>query len=202
MEPAHEHTPPAMLHPELLAARRSRSHRPRRPSPRSRRGSLEAAAVAARAAAARRQGPRQSADRPGRRPPRASSPRPSTRRCTTSGCGICGRSATARCTASPNGRSCARSPRRSRSTRSPISTSISSSSRPMRDRTASTCIGRATPPSTTRSSTASLRDHGAKSLIKSKSMLTEECGFRHYMASVGIEVDRNRSRRAHPAARQ
>jgi L-lactate dehydrogenase complex protein LldF len=33
-----------------------------------------------------------------------------------------------------------------------------------------------------------LRDHGTKSLIKSKSMLTEECGFRHYMASVGIEV--------------
>ncbi|MEA2732941.1 MAG: L-lactate dehydrogenase complex protein LldF, partial [Acetobacteraceae bacterium] len=33
-----------------------------------------------------------------------------------------------------------------------------------------------------------LRDHDAKSLIKSKSMLTEECGFRHYMASVGIEV--------------
>jgi L-lactate dehydrogenase complex protein LldF len=33
-----------------------------------------------------------------------------------------------------------------------------------------------------------LRDHGAKSLIKSKSMLTEECGFRHYMASVGIDV--------------
>jgi L-lactate dehydrogenase complex protein LldF len=33
-----------------------------------------------------------------------------------------------------------------------------------------------------------LRDHGATSLIKSKSMLTEECGFRDYMASVGIEV--------------
>ena len=33
-----------------------------------------------------------------------------------------------------------------------------------------------------------LRDHGARSLIKSKSMLTEECGMRHYMASVGIEV--------------
>ena len=33
-----------------------------------------------------------------------------------------------------------------------------------------------------------LSDHGAKSLIKSKSMLTEECGLRHYMASVGIEV--------------
>ena len=33
-----------------------------------------------------------------------------------------------------------------------------------------------------------LSDHGVKSLIKSKSMLTEECGFRSYMASVGIEV--------------
>jgi L-lactate dehydrogenase complex protein LldF len=33
-----------------------------------------------------------------------------------------------------------------------------------------------------------LKGHGAKSLIKSKSMLTEECGFRPYMASVGIEV--------------
>src|SRR5256885_6480654 len=33
-----------------------------------------------------------------------------------------------------------------------------------------------------------LSDHGARSLIKSKSMLTEECGFRAYMASVGIEV--------------
>ena len=33
-----------------------------------------------------------------------------------------------------------------------------------------------------------LNGHGAKSLIKSKSMLTEECGFRAYMASVGIEV--------------
>src|SRR5215471_8147815 len=29
-----------------------------------------------------------------------------------------------------------------------------------------------------------LADHGAKSLIKSKSMLTEECGFRPFMASV------------------
>ena len=33
-----------------------------------------------------------------------------------------------------------------------------------------------------------LRDHGARTLIKSKSMLTEECGMRSYMASVGIEV--------------
>src|ERR1700675_4478161 len=33
-----------------------------------------------------------------------------------------------------------------------------------------------------------LRDHGAKTLIKSKSMLTEECGFRRYMARVGIEI--------------
>src|SRR6202140_3531593 len=33
-----------------------------------------------------------------------------------------------------------------------------------------------------------LRDHGAKSLIKSKSMLTEEWGFRAYMVPGGIEV--------------
>jgi L-lactate dehydrogenase complex protein LldF len=33
-----------------------------------------------------------------------------------------------------------------------------------------------------------LRDHGAKRLIKSKSMLTEECGFRRTMSSLGIEV--------------
>lgn len=33
-----------------------------------------------------------------------------------------------------------------------------------------------------------LADHGAKTLIKSKSMLTDECGFREYMAGVGVEV--------------
>src|SRR5271165_3066037 len=33
-----------------------------------------------------------------------------------------------------------------------------------------------------------LNGHGAKSLIKSKSMLTDECGFRPFMASVGISV--------------
>jgi L-lactate dehydrogenase complex protein LldF len=33
-----------------------------------------------------------------------------------------------------------------------------------------------------------LADHGARRLIKSKSMLTEECGLRHYLAGVGIEV--------------
>ena len=33
-----------------------------------------------------------------------------------------------------------------------------------------------------------LSDHGARTLIKSKSMLTDECGFREYMAAVGIEV--------------
>ena len=122
------------------------------------------------------------------RPPRASSPPPSTRKCTTSGSGISGRSATAKCTAFPNGRNFAHSPPPSRSTRSRISTSTSSSSRPTRARTASMCIGLATPPSTTASFTASCSDHGAKTLIKSKSMLTEECGFRPYMASVGIEV--------------
>jgi L-lactate dehydrogenase complex protein LldF len=33
-----------------------------------------------------------------------------------------------------------------------------------------------------------LRDHGAKSLIKSKSMLTEECGLRADLAKAGVEV--------------
>jgi L-lactate dehydrogenase complex protein LldF len=33
-----------------------------------------------------------------------------------------------------------------------------------------------------------LSDHSAKRLIKSKSMLTEECGMRHYLEGVGIEV--------------
>jgi L-lactate dehydrogenase complex protein LldF len=33
-----------------------------------------------------------------------------------------------------------------------------------------------------------LRAHGAKTLIKSKSMLTDECGFRNYMQGAGIEV--------------
>ena len=33
-----------------------------------------------------------------------------------------------------------------------------------------------------------LRDHGAKSLIKSKSMLTEECGLRHTWPRSAIEV--------------
>lgn len=31
-------------------------------------------------------------------------------------------------------------------------------------------------------------DHGVQRVIKSKSMLMEECGFRHYMDSVGIEI--------------
>ena len=33
-----------------------------------------------------------------------------------------------------------------------------------------------------------LRDHGAKTLIKSKSMLTEECGMREHLTSNGIEI--------------
>jgi L-lactate dehydrogenase complex protein LldF len=33
-----------------------------------------------------------------------------------------------------------------------------------------------------------LKERNAKTLIKSKSMLTDECGFRPYMAGVGIEV--------------
>ena len=33
-----------------------------------------------------------------------------------------------------------------------------------------------------------LRDHGAKTLIKSKSMLTEECGMREHLTANGIEI--------------
>ncbi|HTQ72482.1 MAG TPA: LUD domain-containing protein, partial [Acidocella sp.] len=33
-----------------------------------------------------------------------------------------------------------------------------------------------------------LAKHNAKTLVKSKSMLTEECGLRHYLAAQGIEV--------------
>ncbi|MFC6049437.1 LUD domain-containing protein, partial [Methylobacterium hispanicum] len=33
-----------------------------------------------------------------------------------------------------------------------------------------------------------LRDHGARTLVKSKSMLTEECGFRHFMEGEGVEI--------------
>ena len=33
-----------------------------------------------------------------------------------------------------------------------------------------------------------LRDHGAKTLIKSKSMLTEECGMREYLTEHGIDI--------------
>ena len=58
----------------------------------------------------------------------------------------------------------------------------------MRVRTESTCIGRVTLAERNQIVHGILRDHGARSLIKSKSMLTEECGFRPYMASVGIEV--------------
>src|SRR5262249_34314748 len=118
----------------------------------------------------------------------ASSPPPSTRRCMTSGSGICGRSAIARCTAFPNGRSFARSLLPSRSTRSPILTSISSSSRPMHDHTGVHIHWARDAAEHNRTVHGTPNAHGAKSLIKSKSRLTEEGGFRHYMASVGIEV--------------
>jgi len=87
----------------------------------------------------------------------------------------------------PNGRTFGRSLRRSRNTRSPVSTSISTvrgqceiewDPRPLGARRAEH----------NRIVHDILRDHGATSLIKSKSMLTEECGFRDYMASVGVKV--------------
>ena len=47
-----------------------------------------------------------------------------------------------------------------------------------------------------------LSTHGATTLVKSKSMLTDECEMRPFLENRGIEVDRDRSRRAHPAARR
>ena len=50
------------------------------------------------------------------------------------------------------------------------------------------CTGRATPPSTTRSSSTSCSAHGATTLVKSKSMLTDECEMRPFLENRGIEV--------------
>ena len=47
------------------------------------------------------------------------------------------------------------------------------------------------------------RAHAARrTLVKSKSMLTDECEMRPFLENRGIEVDRDRPRRAHPAARR
>ena len=81
-----------------------------------------------------------------------------------------------------------RSPRRSRSTRSPISTNISKQFEANARSNGIHVHWARDAAEHNRIVHGILRDHGAKSLIKSKSMLTEECGFRHYMASVGIEV--------------
>ena len=120
----------------------------------------------------------------------------------TSGSGTCGRSATARCTAFPNGRSFARSPRRSRSTRSPISTSISTSSRRMRrsngDPRALGARRRRAQPDRPRHP-ARPRRH-----VAHQEQVDAHRGVR-LPALHGLgrhRGDRDRSRRAHPAARQ
>ena len=55
-------------------------------------------------------------------------------------------------------------------------------------RAARRCTGPATPPSTTRSSTGILAERGVTRLVKSKSMLTEECHLNPYLEARGIEV--------------
>ena len=67
--------------------------------------------------------------------------------------------------------------------------------------TALRCTGRATPPSTTRSSTTSSA-RGRQTLVKSKSMLTDECDMRPFLEKPRHRGHRDRSRRAHPAARR
>jgi len=151
------------------------------------RGSIEAAAAGSRATAAGRQSPRQPADRPagGCRAP--SSLPPSTRRCMTSALG----SATkARPRDARHFRMGGASLPRfgNQGAHAHPSRRVS---RPVRGQ----CAIERDPRALARDAAEHnkivhgiLRDHGATSLIKSKSMLTEECGFRHYMASVGIEV--------------
>ena len=54
--------------------------------------------------------------------------------------------------------------------------------------TAWSCTGRATPPSTTRSSSTSSSRTRRRSLVKSKSMLTDECEMRPFLENRGIEI--------------
>ena len=79
-------------------------------------------------------------------------------------------------------------PRRSSATRSRSCPATSSASRRARARAARTCTGRATPPSTTRSCSGCCASAGATRVVKSKSMLTEECGLNPYLEARGIEV--------------
>ena len=87
-----------------------------------------------------------------------------------------------------SGRRCASRRRRSRRTRCRGWTTTWSNSRRTRTRTGARCTGRATPPSTTGSCSASCEAHGVQRLVKSKSMLTEECHLNPYLEEHGIEV--------------
>ena len=133
---------------------------------------------------------------------RSSSRRRITSTSTTNGCGTCARSATAKAKRCRNGRSCARSLPRSRSTRSPTSPTTSSSSSATRSQTARRCTGRPTRPSTTRSCYDILRSRGARTLVKAKSMLTDECEMRPVPRASRHRGDGDRPRRAHPATRR
>ena len=62
------------------------------------------------------------------------------------------------------------------------------SSRPRRPRTAPSSTGRATPTSTTGSSPRSWTTPARRRLVKSKSMLTEECALNPYLEARGVEV--------------
>ena len=61
------------------------------------------------------------------------------------------------------------------------------------------CIGRATPPRRARSCSSCARRAGARSVTKSKSMVTEEIGLNAFLEAHELDAGRDRSRRVHPA---
>ena len=69
-------------------------------------------------------------------------------------------------------------------------------------RAAARCIGRATRRKRARSMLGILRDAGAKTVTKGKSMVTEEIALNPFLEANGIDAGRNRSRRIHHPASQ
>ena len=119
-----------------------------------------------------------------------------TRRCRTRSCGAtsarrrrrsapsgCGRSASCR-----TGRRCATPARRSRRARWRRCPSSSSGWRRRWSAPAGSCTGRATARRRTRSSPASRSSHGAREVVKVKSIATDEIGLNDALAAQGISA--------------
>ena len=101
---------------------------------------------------------------------------------------LAGSSAIGRRTASPNGRNCAISPRQSRSTRCRISPIISRSSKAKAKNNGADVHWARDASEHNQIVYDILSAHGAKTLVKSKSMLTEECDMRSFLETRGIKV--------------